>query len=60
MNCVECDEWRTSTHSDSGSGGNCVAVGNGVKVRDSKDPDGVTLKFNQDTWTKFISEYKSV
>jgi hypothetical protein len=37
---------------------NCVEVGHcdcGVKVRDSKDPDGPVLNFTPDEWTAFLA-----
>ncbi|SFS56305.1 DUF397 domain-containing protein [Saccharopolyspora flava] len=49
------DNWRTSSHS--GQEGNCVEVGRGsdeVGVRDTKDRDGGTLRFNPDAWDRFL------
>ena len=40
----------------SGNGGNCVEVallGDGVAVRDSKDPDGPVLRFTRAEWAAF-------
>jgi hypothetical protein len=49
--------WRTSTRS-SANGGNCVEVADNlpgrVLVRDSKDPDGVTLAFTPVAWRAFV------
>jgi hypothetical protein len=64
-NCFECEEWRTSTHSDSGHCVECSETNggggnreNGIQIRDSKDPDGAILRFDRDTWTRFINDYK--
>jgi hypothetical protein len=49
--------WRKSTRSGP-NGGNCVevaAVGNGVAVRDSKNPDGGHLEFSRAAWSMFVS-----
>lgn len=48
--------WRKSTRSM--NGGNCVEVAKGIKVRDSKNPDGVILRFDQDTWEQFTATLK--
>jgi hypothetical protein len=55
--CVEVDEagFRKATHSKSG---NCVEVGSGVKVRDTKYRDDVTLTFEDDAWRLFIAIVK--
>lgn len=40
------------------SNGNCVAVardGDTVLVRDSKDPDGPTLRFTRGEWRAFVA-----
>lgn len=50
--------WRKSTHSDA-NGGNCVEVADtprAVLVRDTKDPDGVTLTFTADAWAAFTRD----
>jgi uncharacterized protein DUF397 len=56
--CVEVD-FVKSTHSDAYS--NCVEVGeaNAVAyVRDSKDPEGLVLRFNREEWIAFIAGVK--
>jgi hypothetical protein len=51
-------EWRTSSYT--GTNGNCVeaASADGVMVRDTKDRDGVKLRFTARTWQKFIASVK--
>lgn len=54
-NCVEV-AFRKSTRS--GTDGACVEVGQcdcGIKVRDSKDPDGTVLTFTHPEWTAFVA-----
>ncbi|MFG3162145.1 DUF397 domain-containing protein [Streptomyces sp. NPDC048232] len=54
--------WRKSSYSG-GSGGNCleIAVGNptATPVRDSKNPDGPTLRFQAAAWSAFIAALKT-
>ncbi|PWR09678.1 DUF397 domain-containing protein [Micromonospora acroterricola] len=54
--------WRKSTRSSS-NGGNCVEVADNlpgvVAVRDSKDPDGGTLRFDPQVWQGFVDKVKS-
>ncbi|TDC95740.1 DUF397 domain-containing protein [Saccharopolyspora aridisoli] len=48
-------DWRKSSHS--GEESNCVEVGRGpdqVGVRDTKDRDGATLRFDTGTWNRFL------
>ncbi|HEY7223302.1 MAG TPA: DUF397 domain-containing protein [Micromonosporaceae bacterium] len=51
--------WRRSQRCGQGS---CVEVAEGrggeVLVRDSKDPDGVTLHIDRETWRAFINDIK--
>ena len=53
--------WHTSSHS-SGNGA-CVQVtatpGGVVAIRDSKDPAGPCLAFDQQTWEAFTSRTKN-
>jgi hypothetical protein len=51
-------EWRTSSYT--GTSGNCVeaASADGVMVRDTKDRDGVTLRFTARTWQKFVASVR--
>ncbi|WP_424892259.1 DUF397 domain-containing protein [Streptomyces sp. XH2] len=48
--------WRKSTHSDGGNG--CVEVADGyeglVPVRDSKNPNGPKLTFQNGSWASFV------
>lgn len=49
------ENWRTSSYS--GEEGNCVEVGWGadeVGVRDTKDRDGGTLRFETEAWDRFV------
>lgn len=54
--------WIKSSYSGD-NGGNCVEVAPGftgvVPVRDSKDPHGPTLAFNNTAWTTFITAIKT-
>lgn len=49
--------WRTSSYS--GGNGACVEVGwawtAGAAVRDSKDPNGPILTFDQANWRTFLA-----
>ncbi|WP_235018033.1 DUF397 domain-containing protein [Thermomonospora echinospora] len=52
--------WRKSQRSGNG-GANCVEVadaGRVVAVRDSKDPEGGILAFQQDAWGAFAQRVK--
>ncbi|MFI1459263.1 DUF397 domain-containing protein [Nocardia carnea] len=61
MNDLSNAEWFKSSHS--GSGGDCLEVAwldaGLVGVRDSKDPDGPALAFNQSEWTAFTARVKN-
>lgn len=49
--------YRASSYSNGGNG--CVEPAphrNGVKIRDSKDPDGPTIEFTHSQWAQFLSE----
>lgn len=53
-------QWRKASYSNT-QGGNCVEVadlGTQVVVRDSKDPDGPTLRFTRAEWEAFIAGAK--
>ncbi|MGC9408221.1 DUF397 domain-containing protein [Streptomyces sp. DZ1-3] len=54
--------WRKSSYSG-GSGGDCleVSVGNptATPVRDSKNPDGPTLRFRAAAWSAFVDALKA-
>ncbi|OMI33332.1 DUF397 domain-containing protein [Streptomyces sparsogenes] len=48
--------WRKSSYSSS-QGGECVecaALGRGIAVRDSKNPDGPRLRFTATAWHAFL------
>ncbi|MEU5623548.1 DUF397 domain-containing protein [Streptomyces tendae] len=48
--------WYKSSYSG-GSGGNCLEVATGtaaVPVRDSKNPEGPTLRFQAHAWSVFV------
>jgi hypothetical protein len=52
--------WRKSSYSGQ-SGGNCVEVadhGNRVMVRDTKNRDGIVLRFTADAWRRFAAQVK--
>lgn len=52
--------WFKSTRS--ASNGACVEtakVTDGVAVRDSKDPHGPILRFDNNAWSNFISQVKA-
>jgi hypothetical protein len=52
--------WRKSTYSN-GSGGDCTECASHhgkVLVRDSKAPNDEPLKFDADTWRRFIGAIK--
>ncbi len=57
MNHAKYTNWRKSTRSG-GGGDNCVEVAFSVEgdigVRDSKNPSGPVLEFNQAEWEAFI------
>ncbi|MEU7489330.1 DUF397 domain-containing protein [Streptomyces sp. NPDC042319] len=50
--------WRKSSYSG-GNGANCLEIdasyGNGVPVRDSKNPHGPVLIFGDAAWAAFIN-----
>jgi uncharacterized protein DUF397 len=54
--------WHKSSRS-SGNGGDCVEVADNlpdvVAVRDSKDPTGPALVFNQREWRAFVDGVKA-
>jgi hypothetical protein len=60
--CVEVAAWHKSSHSGA-SEGSCVEVGSAagrlVAARDSKDPDGPALCFEQGEWRSFFARIKS-
>ncbi|MFD0688196.1 DUF397 domain-containing protein [Actinomadura fibrosa] len=54
-------EWRKSSHSGH-SGGECVEVaglGDGIGVRDSKNPEGPKLTLDATSWRAFIRGIKA-
>ncbi|MFJ8964602.1 DUF397 domain-containing protein [Lentzea sp. NPDC102401] len=48
--------WRKSTYT--GDGNNCVEVGRGVGIRDSKAPT-THLPFSSDAWSAFLNNVKA-
>ncbi|MFD8337231.1 DUF397 domain-containing protein [Streptomyces solisilvae] len=54
--------WRKSNYS-SNAGGECVEVADNlpgiVPVRDSKNPEGPVLIFQNDAWSTFIASLKN-
>ncbi len=61
INTQEPKQYRKSTRSG-GSGGNCVEwshTGEGVYIRDSKDPEGPELLVTQTEWTKLLAAVAS-
>lgn len=50
------DDWRKSNRSF--ANGNCIEVAGGVRVRDSKDRQGPTLKFDVAAWRRFTDAIK--
>jgi hypothetical protein len=51
--------WRKSTYSGTG-GSNCIEVASdgAVRVRDTKDRTGPTLRFSPDAWRRFAGRVK--
>ncbi|MFJ8807542.1 DUF397 domain-containing protein [Streptomyces sp. NPDC102490] len=53
--------WYKSSYSG-GSGGNCLEVATGntaIPVRDSKNPEGPTLRFQAVAWQVFVDGIKA-
>lgn len=53
-------QWRKALRSL--GNGNCVEVARvatGVIVRDSKDPDGATLGYSQESWKSFVMQART-
>ncbi|MEW2066071.1 DUF397 domain-containing protein [Streptomyces sp. NPDC007346] len=51
-------EWVRSSHSDSGSGSECVEVAaapDGIRIRDSKNAQGPRLAVAPAAWAGFIT-----
>jgi Domain of unknown function (DUF397) len=46
--------WRKSTLSQAAGCVEIARVGDGVAVRDSKDPSGPVLRFSQVEWSAFL------
>jgi hypothetical protein len=52
--------WRKSTYSD-GNGGECVELASGtgtILVRDTTDPNGVTLTVTANAWRDLITRLR--
>ncbi|MER0241957.1 DUF397 domain-containing protein [Streptomyces sp. HSW2009] len=56
------ERWIKSSYSGN-NGGDCIEIDAGapasVPVRDSKDPSGPALTFQQATWTAFLTAVKA-
>lgn len=50
--------WRKSSRSG-GNNGQCVEVGRGVGIRDSKKPDGGIVEVTGTAWDGFIAAAKA-
>ena len=61
MEHIDDFRWRKSSYS--GNGGDCVEVAASlpgtVAVRDSKDQDGLKLRFGDGAWRQFIEAVKA-
>ncbi|MUN39679.1 DUF397 domain-containing protein [Actinomadura litoris] len=58
--CTAQPAWRKSSHSTS-TGGECVELTRlrgGVAVRDSRDPDGLTLIVSRDDFASLVTSLK--
>ncbi|MET7319279.1 DUF397 domain-containing protein [Streptomyces sp. NPDC005549] len=56
MNSTPEPTWRKSSYS-AGDGGDCLEVATGntaIPVRDSKNPEGPTLRFQAEAWSVFV------
>lgn len=49
-------DWRKASYSFANQ--NCVQVASGVKVCDTKNPDGPVLRFSPAAWRLFIDQIK--
>lgn len=50
--------WKKSSRSNGNGGNNCVEVAlldGGAAVRDSKDPAGPVLMFDEEAWQEFLA-----
>ena len=56
-NCVEAT-WSQSSHCDSGSCVETAQLPGGMRLRDSKNPNGLELSFTHDSWMSFINGVK--
>lgn len=58
---VSAVSWRKSSYSNQ-DGGNCLEVADGfsrvVPVRDSKEPSGPVLIFEQAAWSSFVASVR--
>jgi hypothetical protein len=50
--------WRKSSRSG-GNNGQCVEVGHGVGIRDSKKPDGAIIRVAGTAWSRFLAAAKA-
>lgn len=50
--------WRKSSRSG-GNNGQCVEVGHGVGIRDSKKPDGGVVEVTGTAWRRFLAAAKA-
>jgi hypothetical protein len=52
---IQPPSWQRSRFCDAGSCVEATIMGDGVAVRDSKDPGGPILRFTPQEWTAFVA-----
>lgn len=48
-------EWRRSRHCDANACVEVAQLGEDIGLRDSKDPNGLVLRFSRDEWDAFVA-----